>query len=359
MKILLVVSSLGGGGAERIISQLANYWANKEWEVSVVTLDSRYVPDFYSLHSGVRRVNINVHIDAGVGLFRSIRLNIVRASEFRNVVRNIDPDVVISFITVTNVMTIFALLGMKVRVIVSERSEPRHDYSVSTGWQILRLCSYWRADFVVAQTKPIANWLRKWTRANAVVIPNSLRQLPPIEIEAPRDNLILSIGRLEHVKGFDLLLSAFSDIHSKGIGWTLAIVGEGSELSSLVDLSRQLGISDSVQFIGRDSNVESWLRRASIVVQPSRYEGFPNAVLEAMGMGVPVIASSNGAAALITNDQNGILVPVGDKARIACAIVDLIHDPCKRARLAKNAAKVRSSYSISKVMAKWEAILYV
>ena len=174
-----------------------------------------------------------------------------------------------------------------------------------------------------------------------------------------RENLILAIGRLVPQKGFDLFLEAFARIAPEFPQWRAAIAGEGPDREALERLSAELGVRGRVDFVGHVRDVESWMARASLVVQPSRFEGFPNAVLESMGMGAAVISADcpAGPAELIEDGINGRLVPVEDVEALAEAMAELMGDPALRLRLGREATRVRERFRQDSIMAQWEAVL--
>ena len=222
---------------------------------------------------------------------------------------------------------------------------------------MLRKLLYSRAGAVVAQTEDAANWLRKTCSAKACVIPNPLRNLPVLGTD--REMLILAVGRLYRQKGFDLLLKAFARIHNNFEDWTVEIVGEGPEKSSLLELRDQLKLNEKVILADPVKDIESLMSRAGLVVQPSRFEGFPNVVLEAMGMGAPVISADcpSGPAEIIKDGIDGRLVPVDDFVALAKVMQELMSQPELRTSLGNEALKVRQRYRQESIMELWEECL--
>jgi glycosyltransferase involved in cell wall biosynthesis len=170
---------------------------------------------------------------------------------------------------------------------------------------------------------------------------------------------VLAVGRLNPQKGFDLLLRAFARIRSARTEWRLIILGEGGERRNLETLRDELGLSECVDMPGRVKDPELWMARAGLVVQPSRYEGFPNVVLEAMAMGAPVISSDceSGPSDIIRDRVNGRLVPVEDVAALASVMDELIRDKPERERLGRAAMSIRDDYAMETIMPRWEAAL--
>jgi glycosyltransferase involved in cell wall biosynthesis len=268
-----------------------------------------------------------------------------------------EPDVVLSFITVSNVLTIIAAVGLPVRVVVSERTSPGVHFAVEPLWRALRRLCYRWADKVIVQTEDAAQWVAENCGVNPIVIPNSLRILPDIACE--RELLIIAVGRLSKEKGFDLLLEAFARISPDFPGWRVAILGEGTERQALLDLRDRLSLAGRADLIGQSQEVETWMARSGLVVHPSRREGFPNVVLEAMGMGAAVICANclSGPSELIKDGINGRLVPVGDVEALARAMSELMSNPDLRRTLGQEASQVRQHYEQAAIMSRWEACL--
>jgi GalNAc-alpha-(1->4)-GalNAc-alpha-(1->3)-diNAcBac-PP-undecaprenol alpha-1,4-N-acetyl-D-galactosaminyltransferase len=355
--VLLVIGSLQGGGAERQISDMANYWVTKDWKVLLATWCGPEVADFYPLDSRVLRVRLGKQSEDTIGRSR-ILANLERVARFRAILKSTRPHAVLSFMTESNVLTILAAIGLNLRVAVSERVQPALHSEFPWMWRMLRRVLYASADAVVAQTEDAAHWLKLNCRTAVTVIPNALRSLP--DASGERESLIVAVGRLTPQKGFDVLLSAFARIAANFEPWRLAIIGEGAERRTLERLRGELSLEDRVEFVGQTSDVVSWMVRAGLVVQPSRFEGFPNVVLESMGLGAPVISSDcrSGPADLIEDGVNGRLVPVGDVETLAQVMGELMSNPDERARLGRGARGVRERYRQDAIMERWENCLF-
>jgi GalNAc-alpha-(1->4)-GalNAc-alpha-(1->3)-diNAcBac-PP-undecaprenol alpha-1,4-N-acetyl-D-galactosaminyltransferase len=355
--VLLVIGSLQGGGAERQISDMANYWAAKGWRVLLATWCGPEVIDFYPLDPRVSRVRLATQSEGVIGRSR-IRANLQRVARLRAILKSTRPHAVLSFMTESNILTILAGMGLNLRVAVSERVQPAFHSAFPWTWRMLRRVMYALADAVVAQTEDAAQWLRRNCRAAVTVIPNALRDLP--EASSERETLIIAVGRLAHQKGFDVLLRAFARIAPNFESWRLAIIGEGAERQTLERLCGELSLEDRVEFVGQTPDVVAWMVRAGLVVQPSRFEGFPNVVLESMGLGAPVISSDchSGPSDLIEDGVNGRLVPVGEVEALAQVMAELMSNPDERARLGQAATGVRERYRQDAVIDRWEVCLF-
>jgi GalNAc-alpha-(1->4)-GalNAc-alpha-(1->3)-diNAcBac-PP-undecaprenol alpha-1,4-N-acetyl-D-galactosaminyltransferase len=355
-RILLVVGGLDCGGAQRVMAGMANYWAAGGWRVQLATWTGPEIPDFYELLPGIERIWLGVRI-AGRSPFAVLWASVVRVLKLRRLLQHSKPDAVISFIDVSNIYTIIAAMGLSLHVVVSERTNPSVNATVSRPWRLLRRILYSWASQVVAQTQDAARWIETRCRASVVVIPNALRTLPVRDYR--REPLIVAVGRLSAEKGQDVLLRAFSQIRAEFPEWSVQIIGDGPERNALEALCVSLNLSDSVSFLGQVQNVEEWLGRAGLMIHSSRREGFPNAVLEAMGMGAAVICADcpSGPAELIQDGVNGRLVPVGDVAELARVMTELMRRSEVREALGHEAVRVRQQYDPSAIMAKWEACL--
>lgn len=363
----MIISSLSSGGAERVLTNMANYWADKKNEVSMITLDSN-VSDFYELHPDINRYALDV-MDASASLLNAAKNNLIRIKKLRSAIREISPEVIISFMDVTNVLTILATRRLGLRVIISERSVPSH-YPIEKAWLQLRRMTYSMADVVVAQTAQVAQWVEDNMKCQkVVVIPNPVSK---VEVTNSHVNLmdmigtakqaptIVAMGRMNKEKGFDLLLKAFAMVTSLHPDWRLVIFGEGQERNNLTSLSKDMGVSDKVFMPGLVKNPAHLLKQADIFVMSSRFEGFPNALLEAMACGLPVISFDcpGGPGEIIRDGIDGLLVKPEDVNAMANAMKRLIENKEERQRFGSHATEVCDRFSMDKIMRMWEVLFY-
>jgi len=371
MNLTLVISGLSPGGAERVISILANYWAEKGWKVTLITLDDQ-VSDFYSLHPRVKRLGLGL-LEDSASLRKAIKNNLHRLRKLRQAIKNSSPDAVISFVDSANVLTILATLGLNLPVIVSERTEPRC-HNPGNAWRWLRKLTYPYASAIVAQSESVCQWLGTLAGKNPtiMIIPNPLNpelltdeidlsEEPAVIINKRNQNLIMSMGRLSWEKGYDLLLRAFAEIAPAHPEWDLVIIGEGGERANLEQLADELGISSRVQLPGLITKPATLISQADLFVLSSHYEGFPNALLEAMACGKAVISFDcpSGPREVIRDGIDGFLVPPGDVKALTDAMKRLIEDECERSRLAIKAQEVKVRFSLEKVAAIWEELFEI
>lgn len=340
-----------------MLSDMANFWARRGYQVSLATWSGPDTADFYNVASTVHRIWLDVPA-SNTSAITKMFSNLMRVRKLRGLLQSSKPDAVLSFIDWPNVLTILAATGLGIRTVVSERVHPAHYSGIAWPWRLLRRILYRRADAVVAQTGDVARWLELNCKANTYTIPNPLRKLPVVR--AHRTSLILAVGRLYHQKGFDILLRAFAKIRHDVNDWKVMIVGVGPEYDHMMGLIKELDIADRVSIVEPVKNIESLMSSAGLVVQPSRFEGFPNVVLEAMGMGAPVISADcpSGPSEIIEDGVNGRLVPVDDVAALSLAMVECISKPQLRERLGNNAVKVRERFQQDKIMQQWDSCLF-
>ena len=362
MRITLVISDVGGGGAEGVLAGIANYWAERAHEVMLITVASAKDDNIFPLHPGVRRIGLRLMGDsshvvaAGWNNFR-------RLKRLRQAIKVSHPDVVLSFIDKTNVLTLAASLGLGIPVIVSERNDPRH-HNIGTVWARLRHLLYPQATAVVVQTDGARIWAERFLKSHMVhVIPNAV-SVPDIarngrtELKPPGWR-IAAMGRFVPQKGLDVLLKAFAQCARKHPDWSLIIVGEGGERKRLEALAIELGVANRVSMPGRMQHPWRTLCRADLFVLSSNYEGFPNALMEAMACGLPAISTDcpSGPREIIRDGVDGLLVSPNDVPALAGAMDRLMVNPTERQRFGARAPEVVERFSRDKIMSLWDEVV--
>ena len=351
--ITMVIRSLMGGGAERVMSTMANYWVAHGVDVCIITSVSRE-HDAYAIDPRVKRVWLRPSrytLTSHLGFPWSIRA-------LRRQIKMEGHRLVISFMDRTNIPVLLATRGMDVRLIVAERIDPRTQNHTFFKRACMRLCYPW-ADAVTVLTENVKKeWAEHFVPPEKVhVIHNPVL---PLETDAPLpewlpEKFLCCVGRLHPQKGFDVLLRALPRVFERFPQYRLVILGEGKERAPLTALASSLGIAEHIIMPGFIKNPHSIMSRASLFLFPSRFEGFPNALIEAMSIGLPVISADcpSGPAYLIEHEKNGLLVPVGNAAALQASIMDLMENPRKAARLGANAQKVQTVCNIENVMTLW------
>jgi len=363
-RLLIVIYSMSGGGAERVTANLANYWALRGWEIMVVTLASDRL-DYYELHPTIKRVYLDLAGESAnlpVALWQNFR----RVAALRRVLRKFEPDVALGMMTAANVLLALASLGSRVPTVGSEHVHPPA-FPIGRAWEQLRRSTYGLLQAVVSLTTETAEWLKANTGArNITVIPNAAPWPLPVQSPVIKPNevcprgrhMLLAVGRLEYEKGFDLLLEAFAPLARKYPDWDLAILGEGSLRSSLDGNVRTARLRDRVFLPGHVGNLLDWFERAEIYVMSSRCEGFGNTLAEALAHAVPAVSFDcpSGPRHIIRHNVDGLLVPVGDLPSLKGALDRLMSDSALRQRFSARAVEARNRFSLERIANLWEGL---
>lgn len=362
MRITCIIHSLAGGGAERVLAALASALAERLHQVTLITLDNGR-QDRHAVSPLVRRVVLDL-MGPSRSRWSAVTANARRLVRLRQAVVHSRPEAVLSFCDRTNVLTLLALAGLPVPVIVSERSNPEAQ-QMPWPWSVLRPRMYRRAAAVVVLTSAAAKLVAPWTARAPVVIPSAVDWptsggAAPVTAQQPRrGHRVIGIGRLEPEKGFERLLQAFATVAHQHPNWRLTIHGEGSCRAELEQERARLGLADRVDFPGWTRPIWPALAASDLFVLPSRYEGFPSALLEAMSAGLPCIAFDcpHGPAEMIRDEDNGLLVPADDTAALAAALDRCMGDPQLRSALGSRAEEVRERFSWLAMVDAYERLL--
>jgi glycosyltransferase involved in cell wall biosynthesis len=354
VRIVLVVDSYRGG-AGNVAQLLANAWAEAGHAVTLLLLNPVSEPR-YAMHAGV---TLRGYALSGVRGLTPVDTFLRWLAGLRHIFRDEAADVVVSFISYNNILVGLSLLGMRQPLVLSERTDPAHR-PLGFLWERLRPLAYGRAQAIVVQTERAAAFFRGALARRTRVIPNPVVVETPLP--APRDDdrvTIMALGRLNRIKGFDLLIRAFAQLHARCANTRLRIVGEGPDRSPLEAIVAELGVGDAVELPGHVNDTSSALLAADIFVLSSRVEGFPNALCEAMALGRPVVAFDcpSGPSELITHDTDGLLVPREDVDALAAALERMVRDPALRARLGDAARGIVAHYGLVPIRDKWLALM--
>ena len=277
----------------------------------------------------------------------------------RREIRRTSPEVVISFVDRTNILVVAALFGSGIPVIISERVDPKM-YAIGHTWSLLRKLAYRWASRLVVQTESAAKWARTHTRPERIsIIQNPLGPLPEPAPWVGRKKQIVSMGRMVPQKGFDVLIRAFAASRAREAGWRLVLVGDGPQRGTIEDLLQQFDIQDVAELTGIIREPAIILNQSRIFVLASRFEGFPNALLEGMAMGCACVATDcpSGPADIVEDGRNGLLVPVEDVVRLTDAINRLIDNQDEAQAYASAAIAVKSKYSTDQIMNQWDDLI--
>jgi glycosyltransferase involved in cell wall biosynthesis len=361
-KIMILVYSLAQGGAERMSVELAHAWAERGYSVTMVTLAPVEI-DFFRLDPQIKRVSLSFPADPGGALLKRIHSNLARLRAIRRVLREERPEVVLGMTNLTAVLLAMASIGLRMRTYGSERTYPPM-VPLGAARERMRWFTYGFLTGVIGQTEAAGRWLRENTRARQVhVIPNHvdlpLRARAPIimpsEVLGEDRRCVLAVGRLAEEKQFPRLIDAFVALAPRFPQWDLVIAGDGLDRPELLARIAAKGLESRVHLPGAAGNIADWYGRADIFAMTSRFEGFPNALLEAMAYGTPPIAFDcmTGPSELIRNGQNGLLIPLNDMVGLVEGLAKLMEDEPLRVELGRRASSAREDFDTERVTNLW------
>jgi GalNAc-alpha-(1->4)-GalNAc-alpha-(1->3)-diNAcBac-PP-undecaprenol alpha-1,4-N-acetyl-D-galactosaminyltransferase len=360
MKLTLISSSLEVGGTERVMSILANYWADRGWKVTILTFAPGYSEPFYEIDRRIDLVPLGI-AGRDRSMLAAIGNNLRRIQILRKAIKHSNPDVAISFGSNVNILTVLACWGLKVRKIVTEQVFPSFS-GLDKFWQFWQNWTYRRADLITVQTHSALSFFPAGRGFNTAVIPNPI-SLPESETIESRlytdDRHLLAVGKLTSQKGFDLLIKAFAQVSDRHPEWTLTILGEGEMREELERLCAQLKLEELVYMPGVVKNVDAYLYKADIFALTSRFEGFPVSLGEAMACGVPVIATDcmSGPREMIHDGTDGMLVVSENVDALAVGLDLLMSDPGKRQYFSHYAPRILDRFGIDRVMTMWNGAI--
>lgn len=363
-RIMFLIHSLNGGGAERMTIALARHWAEAGARVSIATL-GRPGQRKYDLPGNVAFIPLSI-----AGTSRSplvaILNNFKRLRRLRKLFIAERPDVVVGMMTGSAVL-LALIRNRRFVAIGAERNFPASQ-PAGRFWPFMRKWTYARLDAVAVQTDQGRDWLLKHTHARrVVVVPNSVHlPLPinepilPVSTQVAKGRrLLIAVGRLEQQKAFDQLVRAFASVSDDNPEWDLVILGEGALRSQLEAQIETAGLRQKVRMPGWVGNLSDWYQEADLFVMTSLFEGFPNALVEAMAHGCPVLSvdCDTGPRDIITENVDGWLVPQHDPVALIAAMDELMKDPKLRQKLGLNARKVSEIYSPERINNLWGDLL--
>lgn len=356
MRIVFTLFSLWAGGAERVTSRLANELAQRGHDISIVTK----VPastDFYALHPKVLRTHIVDQRHRSV--IRRVIAAFHRSRSIRTAILDVSPDVVISLMSKWNLRVAVALLGDNTPLIVSERVDPIAE-PLGFPWNLLRRLIYPRVSKLVlvsAAMEKSFGWVHESKR---IVLENPVSKgMYTPRTWAARDDSIVAMGRFVHQKGFDLLIEALAPVLKEHSSWTLTILGDGPQRERLKALIAAEGLEDRVNLPGIVPNPEDWLVTAKMFVLSSRYEGYPNALLEALASGATCVAFAcpTGPDEILIHGETGYLVEPESLDGLTSACRNVIERPSEAAAVAARGLKRSEDFHIHRIVDKWETLL--
>ena len=316
MKITFFVGEFNGGGAERVISILANKLVEKDFDVEILKYHN--TENAYKTDKRINITSVEENTNTRSNLFKNV---LWMHKYFKNT------NTIISFLAPFNIIAIIANLGNKTPIIVSDRNNP-NKVPNNKVVRTIRNFLYRKTDKVVVQTNESKGYF-SYLKDKCIVIPNpiDMKEYAGIALKIKKENKIVSVGRLEKQKNQLLLIDAFNDIKDKYKDFNLYIYGEGSHRIELENRIAQLNLKDRVFLPGNSNKVFEDIKDAKLFVLTSNYEGMPNALAEAMCLGIPSISTNvSGVKDLIEDGQNGYIINVNDKDALINRMQIILND---------------------------------
>ena len=355
MKIMFVTEGWVKGGTERVISNLAYYLVEKN-DVSILSFsgDKTYsIDERVKLYSNVDTTDFLTEKNKFKKAFFFLR----RVKRFIKYKKEIKPDIIVSFLSMPNYVVLLSNIFVKSKIIITERNDPHVFYS-SFRTKFLMNWLYPKTDGFVFQTEKAKQYFKKKIQDKGIVIANPINEKFIGKVyEGERNNTIVTAGRLENQKNHKLLINAFARIVDKYPDYKLIIYGEGSLKEELTNLIKNLNLEDKVLLPGVVSDIEDKIIDARMFVLSSEWEGLPNALMEAMALGLPCISTNcpcGGPEFLIQNDENGILIECNNDKELEQAMLKIIENKEYAIKIGKNASKIAEKLNPSKINNEWE-----
>lgn len=347
MNVSFIAANLNSGGAERVMSLLANQFIEKGYGVEFIFLkkDIR----FYPLHQNIK-IKVAEKECGSDSLIKKLLW-------MRKHIQQEKPNAIFAFRIAVYSVTLISLLGIKIPVIASERNDPRFN---SLAWKIIQAVLLPLADRFVVQTQQIKNYFPKFIQKKTDIIFNPVTEKVFLLPIVPKEKRIISVGRLHSQKNQKMMIEAFARVSEEFPEWKLVIYGEGPERDSLESLvsSFRFLVSSRISLPGRSENIIDELNRSEIFAFSSDYEGMSNAVVEAFCVGLPIITTRvSGTEDFIKENKNGFLLERNDVDGMEMAMRELMSDENLRISIGENNRQQAKIFKIDYIFLQWENVV--
>jgi GalNAc-alpha-(1->4)-GalNAc-alpha-(1->3)-diNAcBac-PP-undecaprenol alpha-1,4-N-acetyl-D-galactosaminyltransferase len=361
MKIILLTSSLTAGGAERVATTLCNAWATRGDQVTLIpTFSGGGHQPFYRISDAVELI----YLADVVGIKKnSVGSYAQRLFALRRLIVERRPDVIISFLENVNVAAILASPFLRIPLIICERNDPSSEPR-SKFWEFACRLTYRYADMLTVQTEAVARKVMqiyprlKQVRSIPNPLPGGIAAIAKSGLYGRRKTL-LSLGRLVAQKQINIIINAFAEIAPHFEEWDLQIYGEGPLKIEIEEQIYNLGLQGRVFLKGLTTEPWQIMADADVFVMASKYEGFPNALLEAMSVGLPCVVFDcpSGPREITSNGKYAMLVKLDDQNGLIAALEKIMSDESFGVELGNQArASILLRYSLSAVLDRWDQL---
>lgn len=352
-KLAFYIGSLNKGGAERVFVNLAEYFQNKGYQIVMVTQYQK--EDEYVLAEGIGRVISDIPPEETTG---SRAVNFYRRmSRLHRIWKKERPDLVLSCVGKNNFMAVVTTMFTKTKPVVSVVGEAKEEYPNRLMKALANLLFPF-ASGVILQTERSKSFFSQRVSRTSVILPNSLNPLFIRErFRGEREKRIVSVGRLDANKNHEMMIRAFAGLAGRYPEYTLTIYGEGELREHLQKLIASLGLEEKVFLPGVVPDVAERIEKAALFLLVSYSEGVSNALIEALALGLPVIATdvpSGGTQELIRHGENGLIIPPGDEEALKAAMERLLSDGEYAERLGEQAHKIQERLAPERVNRQWQ-----
>lgn len=350
-KYIFYIDSMQKGGANRVMANLTEYFSSIGKEVILINDIGKIdgVPE-YSINPLIVRKVLNVKLKS------SIISNLTRIIHLRKIIQEENADVVVSFMGPPNIRMLFATIGLKCKKIVSVRNDPNVEYGNDKFIKTIVRKLFNLADGCVFQTEEASMYFSKTLRDKSRVIFNPVHYSFYSTERSKFTKNIVTVGRLEKQKNHELLIKAFSKIAGEIPEEKLIIYGEGTQRNELEHLVYSLHLQNRVLLPGNVDDVPEKLSQAKLFVMSSNFEGMPNALMEAMAVGVPVISTNcpcGGPRSILKDGKIGILVNVDDSYALSKAMLMLMSNNDLLQKYGDFAKKRANDFEPTVIYSQW------
>jgi glycosyltransferase involved in cell wall biosynthesis len=357
MRIAFILPHFGIGGAERVASLLCNYWIEQGHSLIAITFEMPGTRSAFPLDNRVERYQTDV-LNRSPHLLSRVWTNARRLIRIRAAIKASEPDVIVAFTTEANVVAVWSAFGLGIPVIVSERNQPGRP-GLGRWRHMARRLTYPMAAGLVVQTELIARWAKHHFRVPVHLLPNPVCLAAQHKVQDSHTaKRLIAVGRLVRQKGFDLLIESFVRVAARHPDWTLAIYGEGNERAALEKQIQCSLCADRIKLSGLCSEMEKVYADAGLFVLPSRFEGYPNALLEALAAGCPVAATNcpGATSEILGGGRYGLLVEPENVEALTLALDRMFSSEELRAKFANQARRAVSDLDVANVGSRWLAL---
>lgn len=348
-KICFVMPNMSGGGAQRVVSVIANKLSTEGYDVSILVTNKNIVE--YDLN---KNVTLKIGCDSGKKNAKA------QIQMIRREMKACPEAVFVSFLDNQNVFTVIAGLGLSNKVIVSQRNDPHQAFQDRKYMRQIDRFLYILADAAVFQTKDAMEYYPKIGRKKYRIILNPLKDDLPERYKGKRTKRVVTVSRLNRQKNLPLAIDAFNQFRMSHPDFVFEIYGKGELEQELKNYVSSLGLDGVIKFKGFCNDVHSKIVDASIFLISSDFEGLSNSMIESMALGIPTVATDcpiGGARMVIRSGNNGYLVPVNNQEKMVEAMNRIADDTQLAETMSKNAYAIRKELSVDRISQEWKNVI--